>query len=480
MHAMSTYRSINERIHDFKPVEAEPRAAELREDLKRCQDCGIPFCHAMGCPLLNAVPEINAAVLNGRMRNALAILLATSPFPEFTARVCPALCEGSCVQGLNEVPVPCRQVEFAVIEHGFAEGLIRPHPPARRSDLRVGVIGSGPAGLAAAWKLNQTGAKVRVYERDARPGGFMRYGIPDFKLAKEILDRRVSLLEREGIVFECGVDAGRDVSARLLAKRHNVLVLACGARRKRDLPVPGRLLPGIHFATDYLALQNRQNAGELDSLPEEYSARGKRVLVIGGGDTGADCMGTAWRQGAVAVSQLEILPKPPQTRPADNPWPQWPRILRTSSSHLEGGDRLFCVTATSFEPSADGGRVESARCAEVRWEGEAGALRPVEVKDSGFVLPADLVLLAMGFTGTEEGDLLESLAASVDKSGRLSRAENGRVARAGRGDKDALASFPVYGCGDAALGPSLVVRAIDDGLRVAGKVTADFAAARMS
>ncbi|MDR0826947.1 MAG: glutamate synthase subunit beta [Desulfovibrio sp.] len=483
---MSTYRPINERIRDFKPVEIQPQPADLYEDLKHCQDCGIPFCHACGCPLLNAVPEINAAVLNGRMHSALGVLLATSPFPEFTARVCPAPCEGSCVQGLNADAVPCRQVEFVVIEEGFAKSLIRPRPPRLRRSLQVGVVGSGPAGLAAAWRLNQAGMQVKVYEKDTRPGGFMRYGIPDFKLEKKVLDRRIRLLEQEGIVFECGVEVGSDISGRLLAKRHNVLVLAGGARQKRDLVIPGRDLAGVHFATDYLTSQNRLNAGEINALPKDHDAGGKRVLVIGGGDTGADCMGTAWRQGAISVSQVEILPKPPTTRAADNPWPQWPRTLRSSSSHAEGGERLFSVTATSFSPATDNaGHVGTALCAAVNWSAGDGAPRPLPVENSEFVLPVDLVLLAMGFTGAEDGALLKSLELKKDKSGRLPRSEGGRVLRdaqnSARTDTDApdeaadtLADFPVYACGDAALGPSLVVRAMNDGLRVAERVIADF------
>jgi glutamate synthase (NADPH/NADH) small chain len=321
-------------MHDFQPVEILPEEGNLRRELARCQDCGVPFCHASGCPLLNAVPEINAAALAGRWTTALIRLQATSPFPEFTARLCPALCEGACVQGLHEFPVPCRQVELAVIERGFAEERVRPYPPKRRGEASVAVIGSGPAGLAAAWRLNQAGMRVTVYEKDARPGGFLRYGIPDFKLGKDVLDRRIRLLEQEGIRFECGVEAGTDISARLLLRRHEILVLAGGARKKRDLPVPGRHLAGIHFATDYLAAQNRLLGGELAVLPEEYSARNKQVLVIGGGDTGADCVGTAWRQGAVSLRQVEIMPMPPEKRAEDNPWPEWPRILRTSSSQI--------------------------------------------------------------------------------------------------------------------------------------------------
>ncbi|MDR1920301.1 MAG: glutamate synthase subunit beta, partial [Candidatus Adiutrix sp.] len=325
---MSHYRPVAERINDYKRAETRLPEETLEREVKRCQDCGVPFCHACGCPLANAIPEINSEVMAGRWASALANLLSTSPFPEFTSRVCPALCEGSCVQGLNETAVPCRQVEFEVIERGFAAFLVRPRPPAGRLDCRAAIIGSGPAGLAAAWRLNQAGVSVTVYEKSAKAGGFLRYGIPDFKLEKEVLDRRIKIMEREGVEFEYGVEAGVDISLRLLSQRHQILVLAGGARAKRDLAIPGRDLAGIHFATDYLTAQNRVINGELSSLPPEYDARGRRVVVIGGGDTGSDCLGTAWRQGALSVSQFEIMPKPPETRAESNPWPQWPLILR--------------------------------------------------------------------------------------------------------------------------------------------------------
>ncbi|MDR1946408.1 MAG: glutamate synthase subunit beta [Desulfovibrio sp.] len=452
---MSSYRSITERIYDFKAVELPPERKDLERELRRCQDCGVPFCHASGCPLLNAVPEINAAALSGRMRTALGVLLATSPFPEFTARVCPALCEGSCVQGLHGMPVPCRQTEYAVIEGGFAAGLVRAHAPARRLHARAAVIGSGPAGLAAAWRLNRAGVKVAVYEKNTRPGGFLRYGIPDFKLEKSVLDRRIRMLREEGIVFECGVEAGTDISGRLLSERHDFLILATGTGKKRDLPVPGRDFAGILFAVDYLTAQNRLIGGEIASLPEDCDARGKRVLVVGGGDTGSDCVGTAWRQGALSVCQTEILPRPPETRTPENPWPQWPRILRTSSSHEEGGERRWNTATLSFAavPGAygEGDRVSAANCSDVSWESGV----PVLVPGTEFSLPADLVLLAMGFTGAEDGALAEALGCVPDRSGRLPR-ESGRPG----GPK-------IYACGDAALGPSLVVRAINDGLRTA-------------
>ncbi|MDR2503315.1 MAG: glutamate synthase subunit beta [Deltaproteobacteria bacterium] len=454
---MKKYRPVMERIHDFKPVELLPGEGTLRDDLARCQDCGIPFCHACGCPLGNAIPEINAAALYGRWNTALSRLLATSPFPEFTSRVCPALCEGACVQSLHGMAVPCRRVELAVIERGFTENMLRPRPPAQRLTLRAAVIGSGPAGLAAAWRLNRAGLRVTVYEKDARPGGFLRYGIPDFKLEKKILDRRVRLMEEEGVEFECGVEAGADISGRLLQSRHALVLLATGARRKRDLPVPGRELGGVHFATDYLTAQNRLLAGEINSLPPHCNAAGKRVVVIGGGDTGSDCVGTAWRQGAVSVCQLEIMPKPSETRESSNPWPEWPRILRSSSSHEEGGERRWRVSAQAFVPAEeDPALLGAVLCHEVGWNKKDGRMSPVPKQGSEFTLPAGMALLAMGFTGTEDSPLLSSLGLTLDPAERLPRDAAGR-----------LPGRNLYACGDAAAGPSLVVRAIADGLRVA-------------
>ncbi|MDR1039275.1 MAG: glutamate synthase subunit beta [Deltaproteobacteria bacterium] len=451
---MSEYRPIAERIKDYRPVELRPSAGHLSEELKRCQDCGIPFCHAMGCPLHNVVPEINVEALHGRWESALYKLLETSPFPEFTARVCPALCEGSCVQGLNGVAVPARQAEYEVTERGFERGWIRPLPPLRRTGLKVAVAGSGPAGLAAAFRLNRAGAWVTVYERDRRPGGFLRYGIPDFKLDKRVIDRRIRLMEAEGVRFRLNVEAGADLSRRLIEDRFDAMVIAIGARKKRDLAVPGRDLAGVLFATDYLSAQNRVNSGETASLPPGFSAAGKRVLVIGGGDTGSDCVGTANRQGASEVSQFEIMPEPPAVRGADNPWPQWPRILRTSSSHEEGCRRRWGVDSVEFTPSeADLSRVGGVRCREVAWTGTGRAMRPVPKPGSEFAVRADLVLLALGFTGPEETALRpEGLAAPL--GGAL---EGG-----------------IYAAGDAARGPSLVVRAISDGLECAAKVLRDF------
>ncbi|MDR0356114.1 MAG: glutamate synthase subunit beta [Deltaproteobacteria bacterium] len=453
---MSQYRPVAERIKDYLPVELRLTDEEIKRELKRCQDCGIPFCHALGCPLGNFIPEINLDALAGRWDMALARLLETSPFPEFTARICPALCEGSCVQSLDSQPVPSRQIEREVIERAFAKGLVGPKIAAEKLDLNVGVIGSGPSGLAAAQRLSQAGAKVTVYEKDQKAGGFLRYGIPDFKLEKSVIDRRLDLMAREGVEFVTGVEAGLDISVRFLQKRHHALILALGSRKKRDLPLPGRELCGIFMASDYLAAQNRVIGGELHAMPPEMDAFGRKVVVIGGGDTGSDCVGTAWRQGASEVRQIEIMPKPPETRAADNPWPQWPRILRTTSSHQEGGQRRWSVNTLKFLPKEGWpDRLGALSCEEVDWESENGRLvKPVPVPGTEFVLAADLAFLALGFTAPELGALIEPQRFNPDRAGRLAPG--------------------LYAAGDAVTGPSLVVRAISSGLNLANTVLDDY------
>jgi glutamate synthase (NADPH/NADH) small chain len=453
---MSQYRPIAERIKDYRPVELRLTKEQMQKELKRCQDCGIPFCHATGCPLYNLIPEINSDALHERWDSALMRLLETSPFPEFTARICPALCEGSCVQALNDQPVPARLVEFEVIERAFSEGRIEPSVIKTRLPLNVGIIGSGPSGLAAAQILTRAGAAVTVYEKDAKPGGFLRYGIPDFKLEKEVIDRRIELMQKEGTAFLCGVDAGVDMSVRLLEKRHQILVLALGSRKKRDLSIPGRELSGVHFATDYLSAQNRVLNGELKQLPPQLNALGRKVVVIGGGDTGSDCVGTAWRQGASDVWQFEILPQPPVGRASDNPWPQWPRILRTTSSHQEGGHRRWNISTAEFLPSPDSPeRLAALRCCQVQWEIVNGRPnKPVPVARSEFIQEADLVLLAMGFVSPDLGLLSTPESFKPDSSGRI--------------------SSTLYATGDAVNGPSLVVRAMNDGVKVAQTILQDF------
>lgn len=450
---MSEYRPLQERINDYEPVEVRPNFLSLAADLKRCQDCGIPFCHSLGCPLANVIPEVNTEALNGRWDMALAKLLETNPFPEFTGRICPALCEGSCVQGLNEVPVPIRLVELEVIERGFQLNLLPPRQPTR-INLKVAVVGGGPAGLAAAYYLNHAGAEVVVYEKDQAVGGFLRYGIPDFKLEKSVIDRRIDLMQAEGVVFETGVNVGTDLSERLLAKRFDAVIYAIGSRKPRDLSIPGRDLQGIHFATSYLATQNQVIAKEIETLPKELNSLNKKVLVIGGGDTGSDCVGTSWRQKAKSVTQIEIMPKPPLTRAHQNPWPEWPRVLRTSSSHEEGGIRLWNIDSIEFWPNIeDPSRVGGLSAREVEWINRDGKFIPVPKKGSEFKIEADIVFLALGFVGPDFGKLSNFKA---DSAGRLD-------------------TFGFYVTGDALTGPSLVVRAINSGLKIAQTLLNDFA-----
>jgi len=455
------YRLKEERLRDFKPVEIQLTEEDIHNQTARCMDCGTPFCHGCGCPLGNIVPEFNELVHKGRWQEALDILLSTNPFPEFTGRVCPALCEGSCVLGINDEPVTIRQVELAIVEAGFEKGFIRARSPGERLETRVAVIGSGPAGLAAAEVLNKAGYRVTVYEEGAQPGGILRYGIPDFKLDKQIVERRIRLMEEEGVVFETSVEMGRDISARFLKSRFEALVLAGGARQPRDLPFPGRELKGIHFAMDFLVQQNKRIAGEPIVASEEIAAQGKDVVILGGGDTGSDCLGTALRQGARRVYQFEILPEPPRERAESTPWPMWPLMRRDSSSHKEGGIRRWSVTTKEF--LGKGEAVEGVRCAEVDWVREEESQHPVprEKPATEFSVEAQLVLLALGFTGPGKDLLVEDLGLARDNRGFIARDQQGRTS-----DPD---TFTV---GDMTQGPSLVVRAIDDGMQVAREVIA--------
>jgi glutamate synthase (NADPH/NADH) small chain len=450
------YRPVAERIRDFEPVEIPLAGDDVRLQASRCMDCGTPFCHAAqsGCPLANAIPEFNEHVWRGRWDDALDILLHTNCFPEFTGRVCPALCEGACVLGLIRRPVNVCKIEMAIAEYGFRQGRIKANPPRMRRKERVAVVGSGPSGLAAAWVLNRAGFGVTVHEKNRRPGGLMRYGIPDFKLEKRVLDRRLDLMRAEGITFECGVEVGRDVSSRFLRDRFNAVILACGAEAPRDLAVPGRRLEGIHFAVPYLAQQNMIVGGEPVDEGKLISAAGRNVVVIGGGDTGADCIGTARRQGAKQIVQLEILPEPPPCRSESTPWPQWPMMRRDSSSHKEGCVRRWCVDTREF--LGEGGHVRGIRCVEVEWLNDGGRMKPVEKPGSGFTLDAELVLLAMGFVGPANDALLEQFGVEKDPRGFIRRDARHMTSVEG-----------VFAAGDVHRGASLVVRAIADGMRTA-------------
>lgn len=461
------YRPIAERVKDFKAVELRLSEAELTEQAARCMDCGTPFCHGCGCPIENVIPEFNDHVYQGRWKEALDILLEKDNFPEFTGRICPALCEGSCVLGINKEPVAIRQIELAIIEKGFELGYMKPCPPAVRRKERVAVLGSGPAGLTIADTLNHAGYKVVVYDADAKPGGILRYGIPEFKLEKWVVDRRVQLMQDEGVVFENQVRVGDDISYHYLQNRFDAICLSGGARDARDINVPGRELKGIHFAMDFLVQQNMRLGGEPVDSSREILATGRNVLVIGGGDTGADCVGTSIRQGAKSVTQIEILPQPPPTRAPSTPWPLWPLQLRVSSSHKEGCTRRWSVATKEFIGKA--GAVQSLRAVEVEWVPPAGGGRPALVEKPGteFVMEADLVLLAMGFTGPGRNKIVEGLAIKTEPNGVIWR------------DKQNMTNIPgVFVAGDMTQGASLVVRAMRDGRQAAAGIAAYLEARR--
>lgn len=450
------YRPCEERKQDFAEVERHLSAKEILDQASRCQDCGIPFCHGAGCPLGNVIPEFNAAVARGEMKLAYQILSETSFFPEFTSRVCPALCEGSCTCGINDEPVMIRQCEKRIIETAFERGWVRPVLPQRRNGKRVSVIGSGPSGLYVAEALNRAGFEVTVYEANHHIGGLLRYGIPDFKLDKRVLERRQALMMEAGIRFMTDTRIGVDVSADYLRRGTDAVVLAIGTPSARDLTIPGRELDGIHFALEFLQGQNRVNGKEISSVP--VSATGKRVLVIGGGDTGSDCVGTSIRQGAASVRQVEIMPRPPELRSASTPWPQWPYQLRTSSSHKEGCEREWNVASAKF--LGENGHVTGVEVNEVAWETspEGRPLRFTTVPGTTRVLEADLVLLAMGFTGVPQEGLVDSLGLVRTKRQTLIEDPQRRI----------------FVTGDCANGATLVVRAMADAKKCAARVMAAF------
>ena len=444
-------RPVAERLRDWREVYLPYEPQELAGQASRCMDCGIPFCH-QGCPLGNLIPTWNDLVYRDRWREANDRLHATNNFPELTGRLCPAPCESSCVLGLNDAPVTIKATEAAIVDRAFAEGWITARPPARRSSKHVAVIGSGPAGLAAAEQLNRAGHSVTVFERADRIGGLLRYGIPEFKLEKRILDRRLALMKAEGVVFRASCHVGIDLTADDLLSDFDAVVLAGGSTIPRELPVPGSDLKGVLFAMDYLTAQNRRNEGDELSPGEGVTAAGKHVVIIGGGDTGADCLGTAHRQGAASVHQLELLPRPPDSRAPGNPWPEWPQVFRVSTAHEEGGERLFAVSTERFIGDASG-QVTALRAVHVERRIVAG--RPVfePIADSApFELRADLVLLAMGFTGPERTGLLEQFGVEMTDRGTVTR------------DANWMTSVPaVFTAGDMQRGQSLIVWAIADG-----------------
>jgi glutamate synthase (NADPH/NADH) small chain len=443
-------RDPKERIKDWFEIYQPFPAESVQTQGARCMDCGVPFCHT-GCPLTNLIPDWNDLVYRGKWREAVRQLHATNNFPEFTGRVCPAPCETACVLGINEPPVTIKQIEKTIIDRAFSEGFIRPEPAAKRTGKRVAVVGSGPAGLAAAQQLARAGHSVTVFEKNDRIGGLLRYGIPHFKMEKHLIDRRLDQMRAEGVRFEVNAHVGVNIPAADLRRDFQAILLAGGAEQPRDLQVPGRELKGIHFAMEFLPQQNRRNEG--DTVAAQILATGKRVVIIGGGDTGADCLGTSHRQRALSVHQFELLPKPPEDRSPSTPWPLWPMQLRTESSHEEGGIREWSVSTVRFTGDADG-NVRQLHGIKV---GPAPKFEPIP--GSEFTMDVDLVLLAMGFTGPVRMGLLEQLAVDFDQRGNVSTA---------RGH---MTSVPgIFAAGDMRRGQSLVVWAIAEGRRAAAEI----------
>ena len=443
-------RPVSERLDDWSEVYQDFAEDSVRQQAGRCMDCGVPFCHT-GCPLGNLIPEWNDLVRTGRWREAFDRLHATNNFPDFTGRLCPAPCEPACVLGINQPPVTIKQVEYEIVERGFREGWAQPIVPSVRTGKSVAVVGSGPAGLAAAQQLTRGGHAVTVFEREDRIGGLMRYGIPEFKMEKQILDRRLEQMAGEGTTFTTGVNVGVDITAQQLRADFDAVVLAGGATAWRDLPIPGREFDGIHQAMEYLPWANRVQAGDLVEPP--ITARGKKVIIIGGGDTGADCLGTAHRQGGSSVHQFEIMPRPPEDRDPSTPWPTYPLVMRVTSAHEEGGERVFSVNTEAF--LGRDGQVTGLRAHEVRRRN--GGFEKVEGSD--FELEADLVLLAMGFVGPERSPLLADLGVGFTDRGNVAR------------DTEFATAVPgVYVAGDMGRGQSLIVWAIAEGRAAAAAV----------
>ena len=447
-------RPVQERTADYREFYRRWTDNQAKEQGARCMDCGVPFCH-MGCPLGNLIPDFNNQVYHGDWQQALKILLSTNNFPEFTGRICPAPCEASCVLSINSDPVTIEYIEKEISERGFEQGWIKAEPPSQRTGKKVAAVGSGPAGLAAAQQLNRAGHSVTVFERDDYIGGLLMLGIPDFKLSKDVVRRRVDLMSQEGVTFRTGINVGVNYSVDELSSQFDAVCLTGGSTHARDLPVPGRELAGIHLAMDYLPQQNRIQAGESIAPEQRITAEGKRVVILGGGDTGADCLGTAHRQGAELVSQFELLPEPPKERGWNNPWPQWPNVLRVSGAHEEGGIRDYDILTKSF--SGSNGRVERLHAVRVEWTaGENGRYNMEEVPGSEFEVETDLVLLAMGFLHPQHEGMLTQLGVELDARGNV------------KIDKDRMTNIPgIFAGGDMARGQSLVVWAIAEGREAA-------------
>lgn len=453
---MPKSRDTKERIKDYKEVYTPLDKEKVKQQASRCMDCGVPFCHN-GCPLGNNIPDFNDAVYQGKWADAIRILQSTNNFPEFTGRICPAPCEASCVLSINNKPVTIEYIEKTIAEQAFEKGYIKPNPPKTRTGKRIAVVGSGPAGLAAAAQLNKAGHWVTVFERSDRIGGLLRYGIPDFKLEKHVVDRRVRLMEQEGIIFRTNAHVGVNISAKHLKDEFDAVVMCGGASAPRDLPIPGRQLNGVHFAMDFLPQQNKKVAGDR-IFSGEILATDKNVLVIGGGDTGSDCVGTSNRQVAKSVTQIELLTKPPVNRNEDNPWPLWPMILMTSSSHEEGVNRQWSILTKEFLGD-NMGRLTGLKIVDIKWGvNEKGKMGFEEIAGTERVIPCELALLAIGFIGAEKGGMVEELKLELDERGNI-KTENYMSSHEG-----------VFAAGDIRRGQSLVVWAISEGREAARAV----------
>jgi glutamate synthase (NADPH/NADH) small chain len=457
--ALAAKRPVQERLKDYQEITRPLLTEEINKQGARCMDCGIPFCHALGCPVYNLIPEWNDAVYRGLWHEAYERLSLTNNLPEVTGRVCPAPCEAACTLAINEAPVTIEQIELAIIERAFAEGWVKPQPPAKETGKKIAIVGSGPSGLTAAQQLRRMGHSVTLYEKSSKIGGLLRFGIPDFKLEKGVLDRRMDQMKAEGVRFETGIDVGVTITAADLKKNFDVILLTMGAGAPRDLQVPGRELSGVHYAMEFLTLSNKAISGEIKQDPI-ISAKGKTVLVIGGGDTGSDCVGTSNRQGAKKVYQFEILPKPQEWKEPWNPsWPNWPLILRTSTSHEEGCERDWAITTRKI--TGKDGKVHEVHCARVEWilDKTTGRYSMKEIPCSEFVLQADLVLLAMGFVHVEHSRLLKDLGVQFDPRGNVQT------------DGNYMSAVPgVFAAGDTVRGASLVVWAISQGRQAAEAV----------
>jgi glutamate synthase (NADPH/NADH) small chain len=466
---LPTKRSPEERITDYNEFIELYSEQKLNQQAARCMDCGVPFCHS-GCPLGNVIPEFNDAVYRKNWQEAYDILSSTNNFPEFTGRICPAPCESACVLGINQPPITIEEIEKHIIEIAFQKGIVKPRTPNLRTGKKVAVVGSGPAGLAAAAQLNYAGHSVTVFERDDAPGGLLRYGIPDFKLEKWVIDRRIDLMKEEGVVFKCNANVGVNVSINDLLREYSAIVLAGGSTIPRDLNVPGRELKGVHFAMQFLKQQNKRVAGkdplanakiESNILAEELSAKGKNVIVIGGGDTGSDCVGTSNRHGAKSITQFELMPKPPESRTPYMPWPSYPMLLKTSTSHEEGANRHWAIATKEFIGDGNG-NLKALKVIDLEWKttSEGKPAQFVEVPGSEREMPCELALLAMGFVHPQHHGLLSELGVELDERGNVKAT-----------DREYQTNITkIFAAGDVRRGQSLVVWAISEGRECARRV----------